>query len=138
MDLRKAFDTVDRNILFHILSRAGVRGKIFSVIQNLFSRNLANVFVDGFLSPDFFNNHGVLQGRKLCPLLFNLFINDLLVELNDSYLGAAIGPILIAALGFADDIVLISDNASKPQNLLNICNSWAKKKLRTLSPLNVK
>ena len=98
---------------------------MLKVIQNQFSSNPANVSVDGFLSPKFLLNRGVLLGSKLGPILFNLFINDLLVELNDSNLGAAIGPIIIAALGFADDIVLISDNASKLQNLLNICHSWA-------------
>ena len=60
LDRRKAFDTVARNILFRELSSAGVRGEILRVIQNLFSRNLANVFVDGLLSPDFFNSKLVM------------------------------------------------------------------------------
>ena len=94
------------------------------VIQNLFSNNPANVLVDGFLSPEFFINRGVLQGSKLGPILFNLFINDLLEELNRSSLGATIGPMHFAALGFADDIVLITDTPHKLQQLLDICSSW--------------
>ena len=47
------------------------------------------------------------------PVLFNLFINDLLEELYNSNNGVNIGLIHIAALGFADDIVLISDSPTK-------------------------
>ena len=125
LDFRKAFDTVNRNILFRKLYNAGVRGKILRVIMNLFSKNPANVSLDGFLSPEFTINRGVLQGSKLGPILFNLFVNDLLVDLTRSKLGASIGSVLIAALGFADDIVLISDRPWKLQQLINICQSWA-------------
>ena len=127
LDLKKAFDTVSRDILFKKLCKAGVRGKMFRVIQNLFSCNPANILVDGFLSPEFLINRGVLQGSKLGPVLFNLFINDLLEELNHSNLGATIGSILIAALGFADDVVLISDDPTKLQLLLDMCYEWAQR-----------
>ena len=127
LDLKKAFDTVPRNILFRKLYKAGIRGKYLRVIQNLFSSNPANVVVDRFLSPEFVINRGVLQGSKLGPVLFNLFINDLLQELNDIDLGAKIGPIHIPVLGFADDIVLISDNPKKLQKLIDICHRWSLK-----------
>ena len=86
---------------------------MFRVIKNLFSSNLSQVLIDGFLSPTFVINRGVLQGSKLGPALFNLFINDLLDSLNNSNLGATIGDIQIAALGFADDIVLVTDCPKK-------------------------
>ena len=100
---------------------------MFRVIQNLFSCNPANILVDGFLSPKFSINRGVLQCSKLGPVLFNLFINDLLEELNHSNHGATIGPTHIAALGFADDVVLISDNPTKLQHLLDMCYDWAQR-----------
>ena len=127
LDFKKAFDTVDRNILFRKLYNAGARGKILRVVINLFSKNAANVSLNGFLSPEFTINRGVLQGSKLGPILFNLFVNDLLNDLDRSKLGASIGLIHIAALVFADDIVLISDKPWKLQQLLNICHSWATK-----------
>ena len=133
LDFRKAFDTVVRNILFRKLYTAGVRGKLLRVIINLFSKNPANVSLEGFLSPEFTINRGVLQGSKLGPVLFNLFVNDLLDDLNRSKLGASIGPVHIAALGFADDIILISDEPWKLQRLLNICQSWAIKNKMTFN-----
>ena len=125
LDLRKAFDTVPRDILFKKLYNIGVHGKFLRVIQNLFSSNPANVLVGGALFHEFIINRGVLKGSKLGPVLFNIFINDLLREIDSTNLGAKIGPIHIPGLGFADDIVLVSDSPKKLQQLLNICCRWA-------------
>ena len=78
---------------------------MFRIIQNLFSSNPANV--------------------QIGEILFNIFINDLLVELEKTGLGATIGLIQIPVLGFADDIVLISDDPRKLQKLLDICEAWS-------------
>ena len=93
---------------------------MFRVIKNLFSSNLAQVLIDGFLSPTFVINRGVLQGSKIGPILFNLFINDLLDSLNNSNLGLTIGDIQISALGFANDTALVTNCTKKAQGLLNI------------------
>ena len=49
------------------------------------------------------------------------FINGLLHNLNKSNSGAKIDNLTISSLGFADDIVVISDSPLKLQALINIC-----------------
>ena len=66
-----------------------------------------------------------MQGSKLGPILFIFFINDLLLQLNDSKLGAQVGETIVTALDFADDIVLVSDNAEKLQKAIDMCSLWA-------------
>ena len=125
MDLRKAFDTVPRRKLFQKLRRAGVTGNMLAVIKDLYTNNRATVRIGNFESEYFWINSGVMQGSKLGPILFNIFINDLLQQLHNSQRGVELGEGVISALGFADDIVLIADTPAQLQVLIDICGTWS-------------
>ena len=67
-----------------------------------------------------------MQGSILGPVLFNIYINDLLEKLQATRLGAAMPRTTITALGYADDIVLIADKPSKLQAQIDICEKWSR------------
>ena len=67
-----------------------------------------------------------MLGSKLDPLLFIIFINDLLIELESHDLGVKIGELEISSLSFADDIILIVNSPKTLQKLIDICGNWTR------------
>ena len=75
---------------------------------------------DGEQSRPFNINQGVKQGAILSPLLYNLFVNELLVTLEQSGLGVKIGSVYCGAPMYADDLALIVFSAGELQAMLDI------------------
>jgi hypothetical protein len=73
VDLTKAYDSVDRGLMWMILDRIGVPPKMRKAITNMHDGMKARVRVDGNLSDSFEMVHGLRQGCVLAPLLFNIF-----------------------------------------------------------------
>ena len=73
LDLIKAFDKVPREILFKKLYKFGIRGKLFRVIRDMYTNNIAKVLIDNRYSREFKVESGVLQGSILGPTLFYHF-----------------------------------------------------------------
>ena len=61
MDLIKAFDTVPRQRLFRKLRQAGVKGKMYRVIKDLYTDNKASIRIGEDVSKSFLVNSGVMQ-----------------------------------------------------------------------------
>ena len=82
IDLEKAFDTVNHEILCDKLNYYGLRGKINDLIKSYLSCRKQYVSINGFESEMRDINCGVPQGSSLRPLLFLVYINDFHFCLN--------------------------------------------------------
>ena len=109
--MQKAYDTVWRDGLWLKLGDMGVKGKIRSA-----------VLLDGEKSTTFSVEQGVAQGCSLSPILFSVFINDLLKEVEEVSVGVQLcNDRSMTGMFFADDFVGVSDSRDNLQKLLMWC-----------------
>lgn len=73
IDLTKAYNTVNRQALWHLLLRYGVPRKLVDIIRSLHEGMNGLVRIRGDLSEPFSINNGLHQGCVIAPNLFNLF-----------------------------------------------------------------
>ena len=109
IDLQKAFDTVDHNILLSKLYHYGIRGASYQWFKSYLSDRKQFVSINGFNSSPLSVKCGVPQGSILGPLLFLIYINDLHQSIKKS-----------TVHHFADDTNILHINKSYKKLCLNI------------------
>ena len=110
LDIQKAFDRVPHHLLLCKLSSIGVDDPLLSWFRSYFYGCFQQVVINHHLSKPAPTTSGVIQGSVLGPLLFILYLNDILPRFSAGI------PFL-----FADDIKVIY--SSRSNNLSSLISA---------------
>ena len=109
--------------------------------KRMYEASRSAVLMDGERSASFSVAQGVAQGCSLSPILFSVFINDLLKEVEKAELGIQLECGKIGGMLFADDFVGVSDSKEQLQKLIDVvysyCSKWRLKANVTKSAVMV-
>ena len=127
VDFEKAYDSVPIEGVLRKAFLAGVQGKCLDFLRALYANAGVRVRTGFGLSEVIKVSRGLRQGCNLSPLLFDIYINDILNGCE------SLGVRLIglnnhsreAGLLFADDLVLISNTRTSLQAALELLQTWA-------------
>ena len=112
IDVAKAFDSLDHDVLLYKLSAYGFRGNSYAWLNSYLHKRMQYVEVQGHKSALRLLKTGVPQGSILGPLLFLLYINDLVNVSQDTRF-----------ILFADDTTCLVA-PDKFQNVCNLVSHW--------------
>ena len=129
IDLRKAYDSVNRDLLWLLLDRCyNLPPKLLSILRALHADSTAAVRAYGMTSEEFPVTCGVRQGCVLAPTLFNLYFDVAIRLALSEHEGKGVKfaylhnthlvgnrkilreESIVSDLEYADDMALLSDN----------------------------
>ena len=82
IDLQKAFDTIDHKILIEKMKCMGFSNDVTKWFESYLSKRMFSVHVEKSFSDKALIICGVPQGSILGPLLFLLYLNDMVQDVN--------------------------------------------------------
>lgn len=110
IDFEKAFDSLDREILWKLLDHYGIPSKCACIIKNMYNGMKCQVIHGGDTSDEFEVQSGVRQGCLLSPFLFLLAIDWIMTETTSEKRNGIQWDLMnqLDDLDFADDLALLS------------------------------
>ena len=133
VDFKKAYDTVERDLLFDRLKVLGINGLFFQTIKAMYQKTLYSIKLSkGFLTP-IDSNLGLKQGCPLSPMLFNLYIDDINEIFGDTCAHIDFQGEKLSHFLYADDLVIISYTENGLQVALDNLYSYSLRKSLLIS-----
>ena len=108
LDIKKAFDHVWVEGLIFKLYKLGIDSKVLRLIRECYSHFQCAAFIGGESARWFLTGRGVHQGGPLSMMLYVIYVNDLLKELQLSMYGIEMFGIDLTCPSYADDMTTIA------------------------------
>ena len=110
LDASKAVDRVHYGKLFMLLLHKKLPAIIVRFLMDNYTRQRTVVKWNSQFPVPFEVQNGVKQGAVPLPILFSIYIGELLLKLESSDLGCYVGNAFFGTSGYADDLTLLSSS----------------------------
>ena len=133
IDFKKAYDTVNRDLLMERLKTLGINGIFLRNIASMYMKTEYCIKLNSGNLNDIHSNLGLKQGCPLSPMLFNLYIDDIDNVFDDLCYPIEVQNEQFNHFLYADDLVIVSQNSEGLQRCLNKVHDFARGKHLTIS-----
>ena len=128
VDLEKAYDNVNREMMWKVLEEYGIRGSFVKAVRSMYVSCEACVKVLGGTSDWFKVEQGVRQGCVMSPWLFNVYMDHILREAKERFSGGVkLEDRNVQFLLFADDLMLVAEKEEDVESNLRILDGVMEK-----------
>jgi len=125
LDASRAFDRVNYVKLFRILVKRKLCPVVTRFLLMLYTNQNIRVKWGSCISSLCNVSNGVKQGGVMSPILFTIYIDELLNRLSIERLGCHIGHLFCGAFGYADDVIILAPTLFSLRRMLKICSDFA-------------